>query len=272
MNTINPVSTKSGAVHEEAPGAASGDRQKVVVITGGTRGIGRAITQLFHKHGYRVAVCSRSAPNASLPVGIYHGVVDVRCREEVNRFAAAVHDRFGTLDVLVTCAGVSRWRGINDIDEDFVEEIVGTNVLGTLWGCAAAAARMKAGGCIVNVSSLAGKRGSANNSAYCAAKFAVNGITQSLAKELGPRGIRVNAVCPVYVKTEHIVASLSEPASPAGGGDVGVYLASFASSQTALGRLPSAQEVAEAVFFLASSSASAITGQCINVDCGTLPQ
>jgi len=246
--------------------------QTVVAITGGTRGIGRAVTERFQKAGYRVAVCSRSAPDGSLPAEVYHGVVDVRRRDEVERFVGTVQDRFGAPDILVNCAGVSRWKPVEDIDEKFVEEVVATIMLGTLWGCASAAARMKPGGAIVNVSSLAGKRGSANNSAYCAAKFAVNGITQSLARELGPRGIRVNAVCPVYVETQHILASLAEPASPAAGQSVDGYLQSFAATQTALGRLPTAEEVAEVVWFLASPSASAITGQCINVDCGTLPQ
>ena len=82
----------------------------------------------------------------------------------------------------------------------------------------------------------------------------------------------VNAVCPVYVETERILTALEETVSPAAGRPVQSYLNEFAASQTALGRLPTVLEVAEAVYFLASDSASAITGQCINVDCGTLPQ
>ena len=106
----------------------------------------------------------------------------------------------------------------------------------------------------------------------CAAKFAVNGITPSLAKELGPRGIRVNAVCPVYVETEQIHAVLKDSAAPPHGDPVDKYLGEFAVSQTALGRLPTATEVAAVVCFLAGNESSAINGQCLNVDCGTLPQ
>jgi 3-oxoacyl-[acyl-carrier protein] reductase/meso-butanediol dehydrogenase/(S,S)-butanediol dehydrogenase/diacetyl reductase len=250
----------------------TGRGERVVAVTGGTRGIGQTIADLFQRRGHAVAVCSRSPRDPALDPAILHVALDVRERKELHRFVAAAVERFGRLDVFVNCAGVSRWRAVAELDEAFVEEVVGTSLLGTLWGCAAAAEAMRAGGAIVNVSSLAGKRGSANNSAYCAAKFAVNGITQALAKELGPRGVRVNAVCPVYVETEHIVASLAEPTSPAGGTPVASYLAAFAATQTALGRLPTGAEVAEAVFFLASPSASAITGQCLNVDCGTLPQ
>lgn len=245
---------------------------RVVAVTGGTRGIGRAIAEFFHERGDRVAVCSRSPEKADLPDGITVEKADVRKRPEVERFIQAVADRGGGLDVLINCAGVSRWRPIEEVDENFASEILETNILGTLWGCGAASARLREGGCIVNVSSLAGKRGSANNSVYCAAKFAVNGITQALAKELGPRGIRVNAVCPVYVPTEKILAALEEPQSPARGQKVEDYLASFAATQTALGRLPTAREVAEVVYFLSSPASSAVSGQCINVDCGTLPQ
>ena len=246
--------------------------RRVVAVTGGTRGIGRAVAELFLRQGAAVAVCSRSPREPSLPQEILHHRVDVRRRDDLKTFLAEVQQAFGALDVLVTCAGVSRWRAVEAIDEAMVEEVIQTSVLGTLWACAAAAPVLAAPGCIVNVSSLAGKRGSAQNSAYCAAKFAVNGITQALAKELGPRGIRVNAVCPVYVETEQLHVALAESVSPAGGGPVGAYLASFAAQHTALGRLPSAQDVAEAVAFLASPAAAAITGQCLNVDCGTLPQ
>lgn len=244
----------------------------VAAITGGTKGIGRAIAELFLANGYRVAVCSRSAGDPSLPRDIFQRRVDVRRRGEVGCFAAEVVKKFGRLDVFVNAAGISRWRPLSQIDEVFSSEILETTLMGTLWGCAAAALHLKGEGAILNISSLAGKRGSANNSVYCAAKFAVNGLTQALAKELGPRGIRVNAVCPVYVETEQILKSLTEKSSPTGGRKVRAYLRTFAATQTALGRLPTAREVAQTVFFLASPAASALTGQCINVDCGTLPQ
>jgi len=197
--------------------AKAGRKPRGVAITGGTRGIGRTVAELFLNRGDQVAVCSRSLREKALPSAIWHTSLDVRGREALQAFAAAVRRRFGSLDVFINCAGVSRWRAVGGIDEPFLEESIDTNVFGTLWGCAAAAPMLSRGGCIVNVSSLAGKRGSANNSAYCAAKFAVNGITQALAKELGPRGIRVNAVCPVYVKTREILAALAESDSPAQG-------------------------------------------------------
>jgi 3-oxoacyl-[acyl-carrier protein] reductase/meso-butanediol dehydrogenase/(S,S)-butanediol dehydrogenase/diacetyl reductase len=158
------------------------------------------------------------------------------------------------------------------VDETFWETMILTNLKGTFFGCQAAAERLKTGGCIINISSLAGKRGSANNSVYCASKFGVNGVTQALSKELGPKGIRVNAVCPVYVRTEGLLRALEKKEAPPQGGDVESYLRDFAAHNSALGTLPKGEEIAQVCLFLASPAASAITGQCINVDCGVLPQ
>ena len=247
-------------------------KKKVLALTGGSRGIGRGIADHFHEKGFSVSICSRSADPADFPREFFVKQVDVRIQSEVKSYIGEVIEHFGGLDVMVNCAGISQWRPLSEIDETFMKNIYETNVLGTLWGCQAAAPFLKPGGSIVNVSSLAGKRGSANNSAYCASKFAVNGITQALAKELGPKKIRVNSVCPVYVETQEILKSLEDPRSPAQGKPVDVYLKEFTQTQTALLQLPTAKNVAETVHFLGTSQSGAITGQCINVDCGTLPQ
>ena len=99
----------------------------------------------------------------------------------------------------------------------------------------------------------------------------MNGLTQSLAKELGSRNIRVNALCPVLIKTEGLIKALDEVDSPASN-EIEKFFDEFTKSQTALNRLPNGSEVGNMVVFLSSSKASAITGQCINVDCGVFPQ
>jgi NAD(P)-dependent dehydrogenase (short-subunit alcohol dehydrogenase family) len=245
---------------------------RVVVITGGERGIGAAITRAFHAVGDRVVILSRHDRGLAGELGgrARHVTADVRHSEEVDRAVADAVAWGGRLDVLVNNAGASGWRALEEIDDQFWAEMLAVNLSSVLYACRAAAPRLTDGSAIINVSSLAGKRGSANNTAYCAAKFGVNGVTQSLAKELGPRGIRVNAVCPVYVETDGVREALLEPVAPPRGQDVGAYLADFARAQTALGRLPLADEVAQACVLLAG--ATAITGQCVNVDCGVLPQ
>jgi NAD(P)-dependent dehydrogenase (short-subunit alcohol dehydrogenase family) len=250
-----------------------GARQKSVVVTGGNRGIGLDITKAFVDAGYFVVVGARQELGLGQRFGdsVQFIHTDVRVEAGHSALAAAAVARTGTLDCYVNNAGFSEWRPIADVDDEFLDTLLGTNLKGAFWGCKAAAAAMGDGGAIVNVSSLAGKRGSANNTAYCSSMFGMNGLTQALAKEIGPRGIRVNAVCPVLVSTEGLLAALDAPGSPANGDTAG-FLSGFAASQSALKRLPRGDEVAAMCVFLASDAASAITAQCINVDCGVLPQ
>jgi len=183
----------------------------------------------------------------------------------------AAIEKTGTLDVYINNAGYSEWRPIAEIDDKFLDDLIGTNLKGAFWGCKAAASVMKSGGSIVNISSIAGKRGSSNNSAYCATKFGMNGLTQALAKELGSKGIRVNALCPVLIPTDGLLEALKSPHSPAKG-NTEAFIANFTAGNAALGRLPTGAEIATASLFLTSEAASAMTGQCINVDCGVFPQ
>ena len=249
------------------------DMGRTAIVTGGGRGVGASITRVFHEAGYRVVIAARTDTGLARALGgVRFLATDVARPEELRRTVDQTLEWTGSIDVLVNNAGYSAWRPLAEIDEHFWERMIATNLKGVLFASQAAAAHMQRGSTIVNISSLAGKRGSANNSVYCASKFGVNGITQALAKELGPRGIRVNAVCPVYVRTEGLEEALEESNSPAMGRDIREYLAEFAATQAALQALPTAEQVAQACLFLASTAAGAITGQCINVDCGVLPQ
>lgn len=247
---------------------------KTVVVTGGNRGIGEAISRAFHYAGYFVVIGARTDTGLAKELGKRAKFIQADVRNEADHrlLARTAAEWTGRLDVYINCAGFSGWRPVDQIDEAFWNTMIDTNLKGTFWGCKVAAECLSTGGCIINISSIAGKRGSANNSVYCASKFGVTGLTQALAKELGLKSIRVNAVCPVYVQTEGLLKALAEDCSPCCGIDTAVYLEKFAAENAALKRLPTAEEVAKVCLFLASDEASAITGQSINVDCGVLPQ
>lgn len=246
---------------------------RTVIVTGGTKGIGQSIARAFHEAGDTVFVAARSDNGfaAGFSERMRFVACDVRRPEELDALVETAVAATGRLDVFVNNAGYSRWAPLEEIDEEMWDDMLATNLKGAFFGCRAAARRLGPGGSIINMSSLASKRGTPSNTVYCATKFGMNGVTQSLAKELGPRGIRVNGVCPVLVATEGLVDALKHPKSPAAG-DPETFLSNFASSQSALRRLPTGEEVAAMCVFLASPQASAITGQNINVDCGVLPQ
>ncbi|MDB5210351.1 MAG: short chain dehydrogenase [Sediminibacterium sp.] len=247
---------------------------RTVIVTGGSKGLGAAITKNFYAAGDHVAIVSRNDSGLADELGerarFFHA--DVSKPSDIKKAFTEIINWRSSIDILVNNAGFSGWQPLEKIEEDFWDKMMDTNLKSVLFASQSALAAMNSGSSIINISSLAGKRGSANNAVYCASKFGVNGITQSLAKELGPRGVRVNAVCPVYLLTPGLEDALQEKDSPARGADLTQYLSEFAKTQTALGVLPTEQQVADTCLFLASKEAGAITGQCLNVDCGVLPQ
>ena len=244
-----------------------------VVVTGGSKGIGWEIVQTLARAGYHVFSGSRSTRDSldgDLSKSITQVQMDTKVEQDHIKLAKLASQDGHELVAYINNAGYSKWRAIEEVDENFLEDIIRTNLMGYFWGAKAASRYLKAGGSLINISSLAGKRGSANNSAYVATKFGVTGLTQSLSKELGPRGIRVNAICPVLIRSEGLLVALLDSSSPSKG-DPEAFLKDFAMTQSSLHRLPTGQEVADLVQYLIGDTASAITGQSINVDCGVLP-
>ena len=244
-----------------------------VVITGGSKGIGWELVQAYANEGFYVVSGSRTIRD-DVPLTIANKVkqvvVDVKNKNDHYKLADEAKKWGGSLDCYINNAGYSEWRTIGNIDEQFLTDIFETNLFSYFWGAQAAAGALNKGGSIINISSLAAKRGTTNNSAYSATKFGVTALTQSLCKELGPNGIRVNAVCPVLIETPGLLQALKNEQSPSKNNSR-EFLTNFALSQTALGRLPTMKEVAQICLFLSSQEASGITGQSINVDCGVLP-
>jgi len=246
---------------------------KVAIVTGGNRGIGLGITKRLVDSGYKVFVGARQKPKLDKVFDnkVFFQYTDVREEEDHIKLIEFAMQKFGSIDCYINNAGYSEWMPIDKIDDEFLSNILNTNLKGAFWGSKAAAKHLKKGGSIINISSLAGKRGSTNNSAYVASKFGMNGLTQSLAKELGPKGIRVNAVCPVLIATKGLLQALKTKHAP-GNKNPEEFISNFTTNNSALNRMPKSDEVGDLCVFLASNNASAITGQCINIDCGVLPQ
>ncbi len=238
---------------------------KTAVVTGGSRGIGLAIVKRFLEEGANVALCgSREetaqkaldgilAENPDAPVmAIWPNVSD---EMELEAAFRQVAERFGGLDIVCNNAGISQSTPLDAYTPEEFDKIIDINVKGVLNGCQAASRVLGEGGVIINTSSMVGKMGQPSGVAYPMSKFAVNGITISLARELGPRGIRVNAVAPGVTATD-MVASLPEE-----------MIAPIAAA-IPLKRVGQPEDVANAFVYLASDLASYVTGEVLAVDGG----
>jgi 3-oxoacyl-[acyl-carrier protein] reductase len=230
---------------------------KTALVTGASRGIGRAVAGELGRAGASVVVGYRSAAEEANAIAHEIGGRAVRADVSEPEEARALVEDAGDLDILVNNAGVTRDGLIARMPDDDWRTVVETNLSGIFFTCRAAARGMmrRRAGAIVNVSSIVGLRGNPGQTNYAAAKAGIVGLTKSLARELGSRGVRANVVAPGYIKTA-LTDALPGEARDA-------MLAS-----TPLGRLGDAHDVARAVRFLCSDEASFITGEVLLVDGG----
>jgi 3-oxoacyl-[acyl-carrier protein] reductase len=235
---------------------------KVALVTGGTRGIGRAIAETLAEAGATVAVIARDSGRAERAAAeIGHGArgygCDVASAEQVDAVVVAVEKDLGAVDILVNNAGVTKdnvFLRLSDADWDHVLE---ANLKGAFRTIRAASRGMmkKRWGRIINVSSVVGLIGNKGQANYAASKAGLLGLTKSIARELASRGITVNAVAPGFIETDMTAALTAEQRAAL-------------AKQIPLERLGSPADVARAVLFLASDAAAYITGQVIVVDGG----
>ncbi len=251
---------------------------KVALVTGGARGIGYAIAQRFVDEGAAVAVLALHqdsvahavddiASHGGSAIAIAGDVTDENnMRMAVQRTVAA----FGRLDVMVNNAATIAIGSLLDTTTYTWDRLIAVNLRGVFLGCREAARQMiaqRSGGRIINASSGAGRRGNALIGAYAASKFGVIGLTQSLAVELAPHAITVNAYCPGHVTSTPMWQLIDRELSSLAGQDVGS--AKLAAEREApLGRAARPEEIAAAVAFLASDEAAFITGESLLVDGG----
>ncbi len=251
---------------------------RIAVVTGGGGGIGAELCRAFADEGARVGVLDirqedaeqvaeqvREASGQAVAVAC-----DVTNHDDVEQAADQVEQELGPLSIWVNNAGVSYILPFLNCTEQIWDRTLDVNLKGAFLGCQAAIRRMapREDGVIINMSSQSGKVGNSHYAAYCASKFGIIGLTQSLAVEFAAQGIRVNAICPGVVPTPMWDAQIEDYARKRDLKPEEVM--SYFESKIPMGRIGTAKDIAQAALFLASDEADYITGQALNVSGGAV--
>jgi len=244
-----------------------GDSERVVVVTGGSRGIGRSVALRFSQNRAKIVIVHYDPDDAAskdtLEMLSGEGVeaeshrVDVSSFGDVDALFKDILSRFGKVDVLINNAGITRDTLLMRMSEDDWDAVIRVN-LKSVFNCTYAVIRpmiKQRAGRIVNISSVVGQIGNAGQANYAASKAGIMGFTKTIAREVASRGITVNAVAPGFIDTE-MTASLAEKAKD------------YFLQQIPMGRIGKPEEVADVVYWLCSEGASYITGQVIHVNGG----
>ena len=241
-------------------------KDKTAIITGSYGDIGNAICEKFASKGMKIALLGRNIEKLELQkarlmkdydVDILIFNLDVSDSESYRECIENILDTWGVIDVLVNNAGLTRDNVIMRISDDDWETVIDTNLKGAFLGCKLVSKPMikQRNGKIINISSVVGQMGNKGQANYVASKAGVDGITKTLSKELGSRGITVNSIAPGYIETS-MTESLPDKAK------------SELKDKISLNRFGKPQEVASLAYFLITDEASYITGQIINLDGG----
>lgn len=236
---------------------------KVALVTGGSRGIGRAITERLLAEGARVATCGRSARPRDLPADILYQQTDVGRTESVQALIEAVMEAFGGVDILVNNAGVQIEKPVSKSEDEDWDRIVDINMKGVFL-CSRAVLPILAargGGSIINIGSISGHVADRNMALYNASKAFVHGLTRSIALDHGAAGIRCNAVAPGWIMTEMADSAFALADDPE-------KAKAQALRRHPVGRFGQPEDIAAAVAWLASDESAFVSGQVITVDGG----
>jgi len=243
------------------------DEKRVAVVTGGAQGIGRRTAELLAERGFQLALIDLRVAEDTIRAIEEHGgqamgfAGDIADEAVVERFAAEVFERFGRADVLVNNAGISLISAAEETSARDYRRVLEVNLVAPFLLAKAFGTKMlEAGrGSIINVASVAGLLGVADRAAYNASKHGLVGLTRTLAAEWGGRGVRVNAVCPGWVKTEMDAADQAR----------GTYTDADITGRVPMGRFATADDVARAIAFLADERESSfVNGHTLSVDGG----
>jgi 3-hydroxybutyrate dehydrogenase/3-oxoacyl-[acyl-carrier protein] reductase len=250
---------------------------RVVAITGGSAGIGRAIAQACLAQGAAVSLFARDPAKGARALaemgagdrGLFVAG-DATAQADVEGFIDATLARFGRIDVLVNNAGgAGDLQPLVDLSDEVFDQTMKWNVYANFWATRRALPAMQQArwGRVINISSIEGKHGKAVFTAYTAAKHAINGLTKSLAREVGTQGITVNAICPGLVITD--IIRQNGPATAAAMGLTFEAMIAMFAEESAIKRPNTVEEVAAMALLLASDAGAGITGAILSVDGGT---